>query len=195
MKMTELVALALAAIVVENFVLIKWLDIPPFLGGEKRRGAILGQGLLVTLALGLGSALTWVVDVALLTPLGLMYLRPAVCLLLVAGLVYGAGPLVRGRLPERWAELGVYLPLAAANGAALGAALWSMGTAFSFGTAAAYGMLAGVGFTAALALFSSVWERLEFSRPPRSFEGFPIALVAAGLLVLALLGFTGVRVW
>lgn len=195
MKITELAALALAAIVAENFILIKWLNIPPFLGSEKRRGAVLGQGLLITLTLGLGSGLTWMVDASLLTPLGLMYLRPAACLLLVAGLVYATGIPLRRHLPEYWAELGVYLPLAAANGAALGAVLWSTGTGFSLGTAVAYGVLAGLSFTAALALFSSVWERLEFSRPSKSFEGLPLALVASGLLVLALLGLTGVRMW
>ncbi|HWS43084.1 MAG TPA: Rnf-Nqr domain containing protein, partial [Pseudoflavonifractor sp.] len=158
-------------------------------------GAVLGMGLAVTGALGLGSALAWTVNAALLAPLGLEYLQAAACLLLVAGLVYGAGLLSRKYLPEGWAALSVYLPLAAANGAVLGAALWSTQAELTLGTAAACGLLAGLWFTAALVLISGVWERLEFSQPPKSFAGLPLALVAAGLLAMAFLGFAGIRVW
>lgn len=195
MTVTELFALALAAVTAENFILARFLDIPPFLGRGRPRGAVLGMGLAVTAALSLGSMLAWTVEAYLLGPLGLAYLRPAVCLLLVAGLVYGTGPLLRKYLPEDWAALAVYLPLAAVNGAVLGAALWSTGGALTLGTAAACGVLAGLWFTAALVLFSSVWERLEFSQPPKSFAGLPLALVAAGLLVMAFLGFSGVKLW
>lgn len=195
MTVTELFALALAVIVVENFILARFLGVPPFLGDGRRRGAVLGMGLVVTGALGLGSALAWTVNAALLAPLGLEYLQAAACLLLVAGLVYGAGLLSRKYLPEGWAALSVYLPLAAANGAVLGAALWNTQAELTLGTAVACGLLAGLWFTAALVLISSVWERLEFSQPPRSFAGLPLALVAAGLLAMAFLGFAGIRVW
>ena len=185
MSVTQLFALALSAILAENFVLVKFLGICPFLGVSKKTDTAVGMGLAVTFVMGLGSMFTWVVNTFL----------PVAYILVIAALVQVVEMFLRRALPALYSALGIYLPLITTNCAVLGVALLNTQKHFNFVLSAAYGVLAGLGFTLAIVLFSTIRERLEFSKPPKAFEGFPIALVTAGLLAMAFMGFSGLKVW
>lgn len=195
MTVTQLLALALSAVLAENFVLVKFLGICPFLGVSKKSDAAVGMGLSVTFVMGLSSMMTWLVDTFLLRPLDLQYLRTVAYILVIAALVQVVELFLRRVLPALYTALGIYLPLITTNCAVLGVALLNTQKNFGFVLSAAYGVLAGLGFTLAIVLFSTIRERLEFSKCPRAFEGFPIALVSAGLLAMAFMGFSGLHVW
>lgn len=195
MSVTQLFALALSAILAENFVLVKFLGICPFLGVSRKTDTAVGMGLAVTFVMGLSSMLTWAVNTFLLVPLGLQYMQTVAYILVIAALVQVVEMFLRKSMPALYTALGIYLPLITTNCAVLGVALLNTQKNFSFILSAAYGVLAGLGFTLAIVLFSSIRERLEFSNPPKAFEGFPIALVTAGLLAMAFMGFSGLKVW
>lgn len=195
MTVPQLFALALSAILAENFVLVKFLGICPFLGVSKKTDTAVGMGLAVTFVMGLSSMLTWVVNTFLLIPLNLAYMQTVAYILVIAALVQVVEMFLRKSVPALYTALGIYLPLITTNCAVLGVALLNTQKNFSFVMSAAYGVLAGLGFTLAIVLFSTVRERLEFSKCPKCFEGFPIALVTAGLLAMAFMGFSGLHVW
>ncbi len=195
MTVTQLFALALSAILAENFILVKFLGICPFLGVSQKTDTAVGMGLAVTFVMGLSSMLTWVVNTFLLVPLNLQYMQTVAYILVIAALVQVVEMFLRKSVPALYTALGIYLPLITTNCAVLGVALLSTQKHFNFVLSAAYGVLAGLGFTLAIVLFSTVRERLEFSRCPKCFEGFPIALVTAGLLAMAFMGFSGLKVW
>ena len=173
MSVTQLFALALSAILAENFVLVKFLGICPFLGVSKKTDTAVGMGLAVTFVMGLGSMFTWVVNTFLLVPLGLQYMQTVAYILVIAALVQVVEMFLRRALPALYSALGIYLPLITTNCAVLGVALLNTQKHFNFVLSAAYGVLAGLGFTLAIVLFSTIRERLEFSKPPKAFEGFP----------------------
>lgn len=195
MSVTQLVSLALSAILVENFVLVKFLGICPFLGVSKKTDTAVGMGLAVTFVMGLGSMMTWVVNTFLLVPLNLQYMQTVAYILVIAALVQVVELFLRKALPTLYTALGIYLPLITTNCAVLGVALLNTQKHYNFVLSAAYGVLSGLGFTLAIVLFSTIRERLEFAKPPKAFRGFPIALVTAGLLAMAFMGFSGLKVW
>lgn len=195
MTVTQLFALALSAILAENFILVKFLGICPFLGVSKKTDTAVGMGLAVTFVMGLASMLTWLVNTFLLVPLNLAYMQTVAYILVIAALVQVVEMFLRKSVPALYTALGIYLPLITTNCAVLGVALLNTQKNFNFVMSAAYGVLAGLGFTLAIVLFSTVRERLEFSKCPKCFEGFPIALVTAGLLAMAFMGFSGLKVW
>ena len=195
MSFTQLLSLALGAILVENFVLVKFLGICPFLGVSKKTSTAVGMGLAVIFVMGLSSMVTWLVNQYLLVPLELEYMQTVAFILVIAALVQFVELFLKKAVPSLYTALGIYLPLITTNCAVLGAALLNVQNDYTFIQAAAYGVFSGVGFTLAIVLFASVRERLEFSKPPKSFEGFPIALVTAGLIAMAFMGFSGLKVW
>ena len=195
MTFTQILALALGAILVENFVLVRFLGVEPFLGASKKMNTALGMGGAVILVLSAASAAAYLLNRYMLEPLGLEYMRTAVYLLVIAALTQLTDMLIRKAAPAARRSMGNYLPLVTANSAVLGIAVINTQSGLGLLGSVVYGVAAGFGFMLALILFASVRERLEFSDIPQSFEGFPIALVTAALLSMAFMGFQGLNVF
>ena len=192
MNVSELLSLAIFAIFAENFVLVQFLGICPFLGVSKKMDTALGMGMAVTFVMGIASLCTWAVNTYLLIPFGLdSYLQTVAFILVIAALVQFVEMFLKKAMPALYTSLGIYLPLITTNCAVLGVALQNTQNGYGAIMSVAYGVFGGLGFTLAIVLFASVRERLEFAEYPKSFEGFPIALVTAGLLAMAFMGFSG----
>jgi electron transport complex protein RnfA len=189
--MTELLLLALGASLVNNFVLSNFLGLCPFIGVSRRFEAAAGMALatlfVLTIASGLGFALwQWV-----LVPLGLEHLRTLVFILLIAGVVQFTEIMVRATSPLLHQLLGIFLPLITTNCAVLGVALLNVDRQHGLLESLVFGASAGAGFGLALLLFTALRERLETADVPAAFRGAPIALLTAGLMALAFMGFAG----
>ncbi len=191
----SLFSISLSAILAENFILVKFLGICPFMGVSKKFDTALGMGVAVIFVMGLASAATWAVNEFLLLPYDLAYMQTVVFILVIAALVQLVEMFLQKALPALYQALGVYLPLITTNCAVLGVALLNIQNGYSFIESVVYGLMGGAGFTVAILLFSSVRERLEDCDCPKAFQGFPIALIAAGLLALSFMGFSGFRVF
>ena len=191
----SLFTIALNAILAENFILVKFLGICPFMGVSKRSSTALGMGIAVIFVMGIASAATWAVNAFVLVPLNLAYMQTLVFILVIAALVQLVEMFLQKSLPSLYQALGIYLPLITTNCAVLGVALLNIQNGYSFIESLVYGVTGGIGFTVAILLFSSVRERLEDCDCPKAFRGFPIALIAGGLLALSFMGFSGFRVF
>lgn len=193
MQWTTLFDIALGAILVNNFILAQFLGICPFMGVSKKMDTSLGMGFAVIFVMGLASALCYPVNV-LLEKLDLGYMQTVAFILVIAALVQLVEMFLKKAIPTLYQALGVYLPLITTNCAVLGVVLLNVQNHYNFIESVVYGITGGVGFLLAIVLFSSIRERLEFSNPPKAFEGFPIALVTAGLMALCFMGFQGLRI-
>jgi electron transport complex protein RnfA len=192
MSLGSLLSLAILAIFAENFVLVQFLGICPFLGVSKKMDTAFGMGMAVTFVMGLASLVTWAVNTFLLVPLGLdSFLQTVAFILVIAALVQFVEMFLKKAMPALYTALGIYLPLITTNCAVLGVALLNTQNGYGPVMSTAYGVFGGLGFTLAIVLFASVRERLEFAEYPKAFEGFPIALVTAGLLAMSFMGFSG----
>ena len=187
----ELLSVALGAILVNNFIFAQFLGICPFMGVSKSTDTALGMGLAVTFVMGLASAVCWPINEYLLVPFGLEFMQTIAYILVIAALVQFVEMFLKKSVPTLYSALGIYLPLITTNCAVLGVVLLNTQNNYDFITSLVYGVTGGLGFLLAIFLFASVRERLEFSKCPKAFEGFPIALVTAGLLALAFIGFSG----
>ena len=190
-----LFTISLNAILAENFILVKFLGICPFMGVSKKTDTAFGMGLAVIFVMGLASAATWAVNEFLLVRLELEYMQTVVFILVIAALVQFVEMFLQKALPALYQALGIYLPLITTNCAVLGVALLNIQNSYTFIESVIYGVTGGVGFTLAIVLFSSVRERLEDCDCPKAFKGFPLALIAAGLLALSFMGFSGFKVF
>ena len=188
-SITSLLAIALAAILVNNFVLSQFLGICPFMGVSKKVETALGMGMAVTFVMGVASAVNWPIN-ELLNKLNLGFMQTVTFIL-----VQFVEMFLQKSMPALYESLGVFLPLITTNCAVLGVTLQNAQKGYNFGESLTYGITGGLGFLLAIVLFASVRERLEFAKCPKCFEGFPIALVAASLISLAFLGFSGLKVW
>ena len=195
MSFAEIISLSISAILIENFVLVKFLGICPFLGVSKKSDTAVGMGIAVIFVMTLASAFTYVVDHFMLRPLGLEYMQTVAFILVIAALVQFVEMVMQKMLPALHKSLGIYLPLITTNCAVLGAALLSAQNNYNFIGSVVFGFSAGVGFMLAIVLFSTVRERLEYADYPKAFEGFPIALISAGLIALAFMGFQGMKIF
>ena len=195
MTITSILSIALGAVLVNNFILVQFLGICPFMGVSKKMDTATGMGFAVIFVMGLASALTWLLNKFILIPLDLEYLQTLAFILVIAALVQFIEMFLQKSMPSLYQALGVYLPLITTNCAVLGVALNNISYGYNFLESVVYGITGGIGFTVAIVLFASIRERLEFSNCPKAFEGFPIALVTAGLLALAFMGFSGLKVW
>lgn len=195
MTMTQIFSLAISAILIENFVLVKFLGICPFLGVSKKSDTAVGMGLAVVFVMTVASAVTYVVDHFMLRPLHMEYMQTVAFILVIAALVQFVEMVLQKVLPSLHKALGIYLPLITTNCAVLGVALLNAQNDYNFIGSVVYGMTAGLGFLLAIGLFSTIRERLEFADYPKCFEGFPIALVTAALLSLAFMGFQGMKIF
>lgn len=195
MEVTKLLSISLGAILVNNFILAQFLGICPFMGVSKKMDTAVGMGLAVTFVMGLASAFAWAVNRFFLVPFHLEFMQTIAFILVIAALVQFVEMFLQKAVPSLYQALGIYLPLITTNCAVLGVAILNVQNSYNFIESVVYGVTGGLGFLLAIVLFSSVRERLEFSECPKAFEGFPIALVTAGLIALAFMGFTGLKVW
>lgn len=195
MSLTEFFSLSLTAILIENFVLIKFLGICPFLGVSKKVSTAAGMGIAVTFVMAMASALTYVVNTYLLVPFGLQYMQTLAFILLIAALVQLVEMFLQKSVPALYQALGIYLPLITTNCAVLGVAILNVDNGYNFIQSVTYGAMSGVGFLLAIVIFASIRERIEFCEYPKCFEGFPIALVTAALLSMAFMGFQGLNIF
>ena len=190
----SLLAISLGAILSNNFIFSQFLGICPFLGVSKKVDTAVGMGFAVTFVMGLASAITWAVNNFILVPLGLMYMQTVAFILVIASLVQFIEMFLQKSMPSLYTALGVYLPLITTNCAVLGVALLNIQEGYNFIESVVYGITGGIGFLVAIVLFASIRERLVFAEYPKSFEGFPIALVTAGLMALCFMGFSGLQI-
>ncbi len=192
---SELLVICVGAILINNFVLVQFLGICPFLGVSKKVETASGMGFAVVFVMLCASALTWVVQEYLLVPFGIEYMQTIAFILVIAVLVQFVEMFLQKSIPALYNSLGVYLPLITTNCAVLGVAIQNItkfgGTEMSFIKSIVYGTAAGLGFTLAIVLFAGVRERLENSDIPDFLKGMPIVLVTAALLSIAFLGFSG----
>ena len=191
----ELLAITLGAILANNFIFSQFLGICPFLGVSKKVDTAVGMGVAVTFVMGLASAITWLVNTFILIPFDLGYMQTVAFILVIAALVQFIEMFLQKSMPSLYTALGVYLPLITTNCAVLGVVLLNVQNNYSFISSVVYGVTGGLGFLLAIVLFASIRERLVFADYPKSFEGFPIALVTAGLMALAFMGFSGLKIW
>ncbi len=191
MNIAHFLELSVTAILVENFVLAKFYGICPFLGVSKKTDTALGMGMAVTFVMVLAAALTNLVYNFILVPLNVEYLQTLSFILLIAALVQFVEMFVAKTLPALYNALGIYLPLITTNCAVLGVTLLNIEKAFNFYESVWYAFSAAIGFTVAIVLFAGVRERLETADIPKALRGFPIALITAGLIAMAFLGFQG----
>ena len=194
MQWTTLFDIALGAILVNNFILAQFLGNCPFMGVSKKMDTAVGMGFAVIFVMGLASALCYPVNL-LLDSLGLSDMRTVTFILVIAALVQFVEMFLRKSIPTLYEALGVYLPLITTNCAVLGVALLNIQENYNFIESVVYGITGGAGFLLAIVLFASIRERLVFAEYPKCFEGFPIALVTAGLMALAFMGFSGLKIW
>ena len=194
MSVTRLLAISLGAILTNNFIFAQFLGICPFLGVSKKSDTAVGMGLAVTFVMGLASAFTYGVNI-ILVKLGLEYMQTVAFILVIASLVQFIEMFLKKSIPTLYTALGIYLPLITTNCAVLGVALLNVQNGYNFIESVVYGIPGGLGFLLAIYLFATVRERVQFADYPKSFEGFPIALITAGLMALAFMGFSGLQVW
>jgi len=194
MTMSQFITLSLTLILAENFVLVQFMGLTPFLGASKRVDIAAGMGAAVVFVTVVSSAAVYGIDALILRPLGMEYLRIVVFLVIIASLVQIVELALQRFAPSLYKELGIYLPLIAVNSAVLAVAIAVSDQRMDLAGAVTYGLLASAGFALAIVLFAGIRERLAFSDHPKCFEGFPIALVSAGLLAMAFMGFSGMRV-
>ena len=194
MSFTSLLSIAIGAILVNNFILSQFLGICPFMGVSRKMDTALGMGAAVTFVMGVASAVTYAVNL-LLVKLGLGYMQTVAYILVIAALVQFIEMFLQKAMPALYSALGIYLPLITTNCAVLGVALQNTQNGYNFIESVVYGITGGLGFTLAIFLFASVRERLDSSSEcPKCFEGFPLALISAGLIALAFMGFQGLKV-
>lgn len=189
--MTDVFLILLATILVNNFVLVHFLGLCPLMGASRKLETALGMGLATTFVLTLASVCSFCLNQWVLEPLGLEYLRLICFILIIAGLVQFTEMFIRHSSPLLHSVLGIFLPLITTNCAVLGVALLSVRTNDSFLSAALYGFGAALGFTVVLVLFSAMREKLDNSDVPLPFKGSAIALISAGFMSLAFMGFSG----
>jgi len=189
--MAELLLILIGAIFVNNFVLARFLGICPFLGVSKKVETALGMGMAVTFVMTVATVVTWFLQYFVLVPFGIEYLQTIAFILVIASLVQLVEMVVQKVSPVLYQSLGIFLPLITTNCAVLGLAVLSIQKDYTFLEGVVFALGAALGFTLALVLFAGLRERLELCPVPDSFRGAAIALITAGLLSLAFMGFAG----
>lgn len=194
MSLSYYFSIALSAILIENFIFVKFLGCCPFLGVSKKTDTALGMGVAVIFVMTVASAVTNLINTFILGTT-YAYMRTVAFILVIAALVQFIEMFLMKSMPALYESLGIYLPLITTNCAVLGVANLNVSNGFDFISSVINGFSAGVGFTLAIVLFASVRERLEYAEYPKCFKGFPIALIAASLLSIAFMGFQGLSIF
>lgn len=192
--MLTYISIIVTAIFVNNIVFAQFLGICPFLGVSKKLSSALGMGAAVTFVMALSTAVTWLLQTYLLTPFGLGFMQTIVFILVIAALVQMLEIIMKKVAPALYQALGVFLPLITTNCAVLGVAILVVRDNLDLGQSVIYAVSTALGFTLALTLFAGIREQLELADIPRPMRGAPIALICAGLLALAFMGFSGIKI-
>ncbi len=189
--MSGLLIILFSSILVNNFVMVRFLGICPFLGVSKQVETAVGMGMAVTFVMAIASAITYMVQALILVPLGIEYMQTIAFILVIAALVQLVEMIIQKISPTLYQALGVYLPLITTNCAVLGVAILNIESGYNLLETIINGTGGALGFTLAIVLFAGVRERLELSSISDVLKGFPIALITAGLMSIAFLGFQG----
>ena len=189
MSFTEVLLMMFGAVLVENFIFAKFYGCCPFLGVSEKPDTALGMGMAVTFVMTLASAVTWLVY-QILDHFNIEYFQTIAFILVIAALVQFIEMFLRKFIPSLYSALGIYLPLITTNCAVLSAALLNIQNGYNFIESVCFGFAAAIGFTMAIVVFAGVRMRVTTAHPPRSFSGFPLTLIAAGLLAMAFSGFS-----
>ena len=192
--MEAILGIIIAALLSENFILVKFYGICPFMGVSKKIDTALGMGMAVTFVMALASAACYAINL-LLVAFRLEYMQTVAFILVIADLVQVVEMFLKKFVPALYKALGVFLPLITTNCAVLGVVLVNVQAGYNFLTSVINGAAGGLGFTLAIVLFASIRERVDKAETPESFKGFPITLIAAGLLALAFMGFSGLKIF
>ena len=193
MTANAILGIIIAALLSQNFILVKFYGICPFMGVSKKIDTALGMGMAVTFVMALASAACFVVN-KLLVALGLSYMQTVAFILVIASIVQVVEMFLKKAVPALYKALGVFLPLITTNCAVLGVVLVNVQNNYNFLISVINGAAGGLGFTLAIVLFASVRERVDKAECPESFKGYPLALIAAGFLALAFMGFSGLSI-
>jgi electron transport complex protein RnfA len=189
--MSEYLLILVGTVLVNNFVLVKFLGLCPFMGVSKKLETATGMGLATTFVLTLSSICSYLVNEYLLMPLGLEYLRTIAFILVIAAVVQFTEMMVHKTSPLLYQLLGIFLPLITTNCAVLGVALLNVQESHGFLQSAVYGFGAALGFSLVMVLFAAMRERIAAADVPAPFQGAAIAMIAAGLMSMAFMGFSG----
>ena len=189
-----LLGILLSAILTENFILVKFYGICPFMGVSKKIDTALGMGMAVTFVMALASAACYAVNLALVA-LELQYMQTVVFILVIASIVQVVEMFLKKAVPALYKALGIFLPLITTNCAVLGVALLNVQKGYDFLQSVLNGACGGLGFTVSIVLFASLRERVDKAESPECFKGFPLTLIAAGLMALAFMGFSGLKIF
>ncbi len=189
--MTEYALILIGTVLVNNFVLVKFLGLCPFMGVSKKLESAIGMGMATTFVLTLSSICTWLVNQYLLAPLGIEYLRTIAFILVIASVVQFTETVMRKTSPVLYQVLGIFLPLITVNCAVLGVTILNLQANLDLLRSAVYGFGAAAGFSLVLILFAAQRERIAVADVPEPFQGSAIALVTAGLMSLGFMGFAG----
>lgn len=190
----KIFAMAISAIFVQNFVLSRFLGLCPYIGVSKKLDSALGMGMAVIFVMTMASTFTWLIQNYLLVPLKLEFLQTIAFILTIASLVQLVEMIIQKTAPALYKALGVFLPLITTNCAVLGVAILNINDELNFIEAILNGLFAGVGFTLVLVLMAGIRERLEKAEVPKAMRGMPIAMIVAGCMALAFLGFSGLKI-
>ena len=192
MDVMKLGAIFFSMVLVNNYVLVKFLGICPFLGVSKKLDSSVGMSAAVIFVMIMATAVTWPIDTYVLQANDLTYLRTITFILVIAALVQLVEIILKKYIPGLYSSLGVYLPLITTNCAILGVALLNVESGYNFVESLVGSLGAGVGFMLAMVIFTGVRSRVEQANPPKSWKGLPITLVAAALVALSFTGFGGI---
>ena len=191
--MVQIIGILKAALLSQNYILVKFYGICPFMGVSKKIDTALGMGAAVTFVMALASGICWGVN-WILVELNLQYMQTVAFILAIASIVQMVEMFLKKMVPALYKALGVFLPLITTNCAVLGVVLVNVQEGYNFPISVFNGAAGGLGFTIAIVLFASIRERVDKANPPECFKGFPIALIAAGLLALGFMGFSGLSI-
>ena len=189
--MNNMITIVIGSVLVNNFVMSQFLGICPFLGVSKKTETALGMGMAVTFVMGIASFFTCLIQTYLLLPLDLEYMQTLAFILVIAGLVQTVEMVLKKISRSLYQALGVYLPLITTNCAVLGVAILNVNEGYNLLESVVNGVSAALGFTLAIVIFASIRERLAASNFPKWMDGFPGALITAGLMSIAFQGFSG----
>jgi len=189
----KILFMAVMAIFVQNFVLMRFLGLCPYIGVSKKLDSALGMGMAVIFVMTMASTFTWLIHTYLLVPLHIEFLQTIAFILTIASLVQLVEMVIQKTAPALYKSLGVFLPLITTNCAVLGVAILNIQSEYNFLLAILNGFFAGIGFTLVLILMAGIRERLERAELPVSMKGMPISMIVAGSMALAFLGFSGLK--
>lgn len=192
--MLEYISIIVTAIFVNNIVFAQFLGICPFIGVSKKLSSAVGMGAAVTFVMLLATVVTWILQSYCLDPLGLGFMQTIVFILVIAALVQMLEMILKKITPSLYMALGVFLPLITTNCAVLGVAIQVVRDGMNLGESIVYAVATAIGFTLALVMFAGIREQLTLVNVPKAMKGVPIALICAGLLAMAFMGFSGIKI-